>query len=103
MNNFNDEVSNPSKGSFILRDNEAIVVTTDINDNMGAPKPIKVEKTYGDIDMMTIINQIYALTQIHVGSAKSMRLPITTGYADKICKSIEYIPSGRVDNRLFFL
>ncbi|WP_154820936.1 Piwi domain-containing protein [Clostridium saudiense] len=103
VNNFNDEVSNPSKGSFILRDNEAIVVTTDINDNMGAPKPIKVEKTYGDIDMLTIINQIYALTQIHVGSAKSLRLPITTGYADKICKAIDYIPSGQVDNRLFFL
>lgn len=102
-NNINNEVSNPFKGSFILRENEAIVVTTDIKDNIGAPKPIKVEKTYGDIDMMTIINQIYALTQIHVGSAKSMRLPITTGYADKICKSIEYIPSGRVDNRLFFL
>lgn len=102
-NNFNNHISNPSKGSFILKDNEAIVVTTDIKDNIAAPKPIKIEKTYGNIDMETVVKQIYALTQIHVGSAKSLRLPITTGYADKICKAIEYIPSGIVDNRLFFL
>lgn len=102
-NNINNNISNPIKGSFILKENKAILVTTDINDNIGSPKPIKIEKTYGDMDMLTIIEQIYALTEIHVGSAKSTRLPITTGYADKICKAIEYIPSGKVDNRLFFL
>ncbi|WP_168354900.1 hypothetical protein [Clostridium sartagoforme] len=53
--------------------------------------------------MLTVLNQIYALTQIHVGSTKSLRLPITTGYADKICKSIDFIPQGILDNKLFFL
>ncbi len=96
-------ITNPEKGSYILRGNKAYMVTTDIKENLGSPKPLKIEKSYGDIDMLTALSQIYALTQIHVGATKSLRLPITTGYADKICKAIEFIPQGRVDNRLFFL
>lgn len=99
----NNIVSNPSVGSYLIKGNKAFIVTTDIKDSLGSPKPLKIEKTYGDIDIVTLINQIYALTQIHVGSTKSLRLPITTGYADKICKSIEFIPQGKLDNRLFFL
>lgn len=97
------KVSNPSIGSYIIKGNKAFIVTTDIKEKLGSPKPLKIEKTYGDIDILTALNQIYALTQIHVGSPKSMKLPITTGYADKICKSIEFIPQGVLDNRLFFL
>lgn len=99
----NEKINNPTIGSYVLKGNKAFIVTTDIKENLGSPKPLKIEKTYGDIDMLTILNQIYALTQIHVGSTKSMRLPITTGYADKICKSIEFIPQGRLDDKLFFL
>lgn len=99
----NKKISNPPIGSYIIKENKAFVVTTDIKEKFGSPKPLKIEKTYGDIDMLTVLNQIYALTQIHVGSPKSLRLPITTGYADKICKTIEFIPQGVLDNRLFFL
>ena len=28
---------------------------------------------------------------------------ITTGYADKICKNREFVPEGKMDDRLFFL
>lgn len=35
--------------------------------------------------MVHIIKQILYLIQLHVGSTQKMRLPITTGYADKIC------------------
>ncbi|WP_300347691.1 Piwi domain-containing protein [Clostridium sp.] len=97
------KILNPEKGSYILKGDKAYMVTTDIKETLGSPKPLKIEKSYGDIDMLTVLHQIYALTQIHVGSTKSLRLPITTGYADKICKAIEFIPQGRVDNRLFFL
>lgn len=99
----NQKVSNPSIGSYIIKGNKAFMVTTDIKEKLGSPKPLKIEKTYGNIDMLTILKQIYALTQIHVGSTKSLRLPITTGYADKICKAIEFIPQGVLDNKLFFL
>ncbi|WP_045143632.1 Piwi domain-containing protein [Clostridium butyricum] len=96
-------ICNPIKGSYVLKNDKAFIVTTDIKDGVASPNPLKIEKTYGDVEMKSILEQIYSLSQIHVGSTKSLRLPITTGYADKICKAIEYIPQGVVDNRLFFL
>lgn len=82
-----------------------IAVILDMNESKieNPYNPLKIEKTYGDIDMKLILKQIYSLSQIHIGSTKSLRLPITTGYADKIGKAIEYILQGVVDNRLFFL
>lgn len=99
----NNIIKNPEKSIYVINENKAYVITTDIKENLGSPRPLKIEKTYGDLDMITILNQIYALSQIHVGSTKSMRLPITTGYADKICKAIEFIPQGVLDNKLYFL
>ncbi len=99
----NNIIKNPEKSIYVVNENKAYVITTDIKENLGSPRPLKIEKTYGDLDMITILNQIYALSQIHVGSTKSMRLPITTGYADKICKAIEFIPQGVLDNKLYFL
>lgn len=99
----NNTIKNPEKSIYVVNKNKAYVVTTDIKENLGSPRPLKIEKTYGNLDMLTILNQIYALSQIHVGSTKSMRLPITTGYADKICKAIEFIPQGVLDNKLYFL
>lgn len=99
----NGKVCNPDKGSYLLKDNEAYIVTTDIRDGKASPKPLKISKIYGDIEMVTVLKQIYFLSQVHVGSTKSLRLPITTGYADKLCKAIEYVPEEIVDNKLFFL
>lgn len=53
--------------------------------------------------MAHILKQILYLSQLHVGSIQKLRLPITTGYADKICKNKDYIPDGKMDDRLFFL
>ena len=53
--------------------------------------------------MANILTQILYLSQLHVGSTHKMRLPITTGYADKICKNRDYVPEGKMDDRLFFL
>ena len=69
----------------------------------GSPNPLLIEKKCGDISMPTILKQVLYLSQLHVGSTKKMRLPITTGYADKICKNREFVPEGKMDNRLFFL
>ena len=40
---------------------------------------------------------------VECGGTHKMRLPIITGYADKICKSRDYVPEGEMDDRLFFL
>lgn len=99
----NGEVKNPKAGSYILKEDKAYLITTDIRENLGSPRPLKIEKIYGKAEMMTILKQIYFLANVHVGSTKALRLPITVGYADKICKAIDFIPSGVLDNRLFFL
>lgn len=50
-----------------------------------------------------ILYQVMYLSQLHVGSTHKTRLPITTEYADKMCKNREFIPDGILSNRLFFL
>lgn len=97
----NNKIENPVQGSYIVAKDLAHIVTTDIK--VGSPRTLKIEKLYGDCEFMTAIKQVYYLTQLHVGSTKSTRLPITTDYADKICKAIEFIPAGEVSNQLFFL
>ena len=69
----------------------------------GSPNPILIEKKCGNLSMADILTQVLYLSQLHVGSTQKMRLPITTGYADKICKNREFVPEGKMDDRLFFL
>ncbi|MGN8837201.1 hypothetical protein ACTNCI_09550, partial [Mitsuokella jalaludinii] len=47
--------------------------------------------------------QIYYLTKIHVGAKQNTRLPITTKYADLICKNLEYMPKNQFLYKLYFL
>lgn len=79
------------------------LVTTLMKNKKGSPNPLIIEKTHGDLSMGNIVTQILFLTQLHVGSTNKMRLPITTGYADKICKNLEFVPEGKLEKRLFFL
>ena len=95
---------NPDAGICVIKDNEAIIVTTQRDSNYGgAPQPLKIVHKHGSLTMNEIVRQIYALSELHVGSIKSTRLPMTTYYADRICKAGEYIPRGNVYNKLYFL
>ena len=62
-----------------------------------------IEKSFGDISMEHAVTQVFYLTQLHIGSTQKTRLPVTTGYADKICKNLDFVPTGKVENKLFFL
>lgn len=73
------------------------------SDIKGSPNPMLIEKKCGNLGMSCILMQILYLSQLHVGSTHKMRLPITTGYADKICENRDFMPEGRMDDRLFFL
>ena len=98
-----DEIVNPEMGNCVWNQKEAYLVTTGMKNRKGSPNPILVEKKCGDVKMSDILTQILYLTQLHVGSIQKTRLPITTGYADKICKNRDFVPEGKVDNKLFFL
>lgn len=62
------------------------LVTTNMKQKKGPPNPLCIEKKCGNVSMVNFVRQILYLTQLHVGSTNKMKLPITTGYADKICK-----------------
>ncbi len=50
----------------------------------GTPRPLQIVKRHGSTDLDTLAEQIYWLSEAHVGSlSRSTRLPITTYYADK--------------------
>lgn len=98
-----DEVMNPSMGYCVYNNQKGYLVTTDMGNKKGSPNPILAKKKCGNVPMPIIIKQILYLSQLHVGSTHKMRLPITTGYADKICKNRDYVPEGKMENRLFFL
>ena len=98
-----NRVMNPTMGYCAYNGNKGYLVTTDMKNKKGSPNPILIERKCGDISMANILTQILYLSQLHVGSTHKMRLPITTGYADKICKNRDYVPEGKMDDRLFFL
>lgn len=98
-----DDIQNPEMGYCVYNNNKGYLVTTNITNKKGSPNPILIEKKCGDVSMENILKQVLYLSQLHVGSTHKMRLPITTGYADKICKNRDFVPEGKMDDRLFFL
>ena len=96
-------IENPTLGYCVYNNSKGYLVTTDMKNKKGSPNPILVEKKCGNISIADILTQILYLSQLHVGSTYKMRLPITTGYADKICKNRDFVPEGKMDDRLFFL
>ncbi|MCX7950920.1 MAG: Piwi domain-containing protein [Clostridiales bacterium] len=96
-----NEFKNPNAGMYVTNGKYAFLVTNDIK--IGSPRPLKIEKVYGNTSLEDIVKQIYYLSELHIGSTKKTRLPITTEYADRISKNIMYIPSGTISEKLFFL
>ncbi|MDE6003875.1 MAG: hypothetical protein K2G88_00625, partial [Oscillospiraceae bacterium] len=94
---------NPSPGTAVIKGKEAFLVTTDVKAKLGAPQPIHLVHRYGILPMEKIVKQIYVLSEIHTGSMKTSRLPLTTFYADKICKKHDCIPNNKLMRELYFL
>ena len=99
----NGQIENPPMGYCVYNADKGYLVTTNMKNKKGSPNPILLEKKCGNLSVADILTQVLYLSQLHVGSTQKMRLPITTGYADKICKNREFVPEGKMDDRLFFL
>ena len=99
----NGQIENPPMGYCVYNADKGYLVTTNMKNKKGSPNPILIEKKCGNLSMADILTQVLYLSQLHVGSTQKLRLPITTGYADKICKNREFVPEGKMDDRLFFL
>ena len=94
---------NPKSGSAIIKDNTAYIITTNVKKYLGAPRPLLLVHRHGNLSMETIARQVYILSEMHIGSMRTSRLPLTTLYADKICKHHDHVPHNILTNQLYFL
>ena len=94
---------NPASGSAIIKENEAYLISTAVKSFLGAPRPLLLVHQKGQLSMESIVRQIYVLSEMHIGSMRTSRLPLTTLYADKICKHHDHVPHDTLSNKLFFI
>lgn len=94
---------NPKSGSTVIKDNMAYIITTNVKRYLGAPRPLLLVHRHGNLSMKVIARQVYILSEMHIGSMRTSRLPLTTLYADKICKHHDHVPHNILTNQLYFL
>ncbi len=103
--------TNPEKGyGWEHCPKEAIILTTGkaqtkVSKN-SSPRPLRIRLIMGDTDILTLAGQVYWLSEMQVGSTQTIRLPITTYYADRAAEySLEGLlpPGVHQDQRLWFL
>lgn len=94
---------NPDSGAVVIKDNEAYLVSTEVKPYLGSPRPLMVVHKYGNLTMQQIAMQVYVLSEMHIGSMRTSRLPITILYADKICKHHNHVPHDILSNKLYFI
>ncbi|MDS0300923.1 hypothetical protein NDI76_19430 [Halogeometricum sp. S1BR25-6] len=73
---------------------------------LGTPRTLRVVRRAGDTDLQTLLEQIYWLSESHVGSAqRSTRLPISTYYADRCAEHARkgYLVNGELIHGLPYL
>jgi argonaute-like protein implicated in RNA metabolism and viral defense len=79
---------NPDKGyAWYYCPNEAIILTTGKREaklDKSSPRPLRIRRRLGETDLMILAEQIYWLSEMQIGSTQSIRLPITTYYADRV-------------------
>lgn len=65
---------------------EAAIMTTGATEMKGslnfAPRPIILRRRMGNTQLGVLAAQAYWLSEMHLGSTQTVRLPITTYYAD---------------------
>ncbi len=96
----------PNKGTYVVRGDAAQLCTTGEREyRVGTPRPITIRRVLGETDVAILTEQSYWLSEMHVGSTHSTRLPITTHYADKCSTLAQYglLPTGRIESRLYFV
>lgn len=102
---------NPQRGwSWPLGEAEVALMTTGVKEIKGGtnfvPRPITIRRRMGNTSPGTLAAQIYWLSEMHIGSTQTVRLPITTYYADAAAEyALEgLLPTGvQVARRLPFL
>lgn len=103
--------TNPSRGWVWEHSyDEAVILTTGDRESKvslnSAPRPIRIRKRMGETELLILAEQVYWLSEMQVGSTQTVRLPITTYYADRAAGFAQekLLPSGlQNEKRLWFL
>lgn len=92
-------------GLAYIKDKVAFITTTSPKPNMGMAQPLKIRHVYGNKSMKDILQDIYYLSYMHVGSTQKTRLPVTIHYADlgSLYSNKGLIPENIDDSSLHFL
>ena len=92
-------------GMCFEKENEAYLITTNPSGAMGMARPLRIKKVYGHQSMQNIIEDVYKLSFMHIGSIMKSRLPITTHYADlsSIYSQRDFMPKKIDTNILHFI
>lgn len=100
-----DRVWETQIGSYYAKGDKAYMVTTSPFASLGMAQPIRVKKVYGEQGIESIVEDVYKLSFMHIGSILKSRLPITTHYADlsSTYGNRELIPSNIDSNSLHFI
>lgn len=103
--NDKDNVWETQIGTCYSKDDKAYLVTTSPFAKLGMAQPIRVRKIYGEQSIEDIVEDVYKLSFMHIGSVLKARLPVTTHYADlsSTYGNREYMPSNIDSNSLHFL
>jgi Piwi domain len=84
----NSNLSKPPKGLWLqLSSRELILVTTDVSESVGVPKPIRLKVVNQDgqkVSLPKLVEATLKLTLLHHGSLKPPGLPIPIFGADRI-------------------
>lgn len=92
---------NPRRGwAWSISDTKVAIMTIGQTEIKGGtnfvPRPIIVRRRRGDTKIGTLAAQVYWLSEMHVGSTQTIRLPITTYYPHKAAESVleGLLPTG---------
>ena len=92
-------------GSYYTKENFAFIVTTNPYEKIGMAKPLRIKRVHGEQTMDKIVEDVYKLSFMHIGSILKSRLPVTTHYADlsSTYGNRELMPNNIDSNALHFI
>lgn len=92
-------------GSYYAKENFAYIVTTNPYEKIGMAKPLRIKRVHGEQTMDNIVEDVYKLSFMHIGSILKSRLPVTTHYADlsSTYGNRELMPNNIDSNALHFI
>ena len=100
-----DKLWETQMGAYYSKDDFAYMITTNPYGKIGMAKPLRIRRVYGNQPMEKIVEDVYKLSFMHIGSILKSRLPVTTHYADlsSIYGSRELMPNNMDNNALHFI